>query len=295
MIFGVLGFFGWKIWKDWETVSTLAWHFSLFNLSIFLILLPFPFFIDVVAWHLVTRALGKKISFSKNFEIWMLSNFARYLPGGIWQYPGRVLLLSKLGISKVSGVTCLVLEALFVIFVGLSLTLLVFVSGGLNLSFESARFMSLAGLLLIVLFLCISNQKLMTKTSRLFISLTGKGQEIKSIRIPFRWVPPLILAYFFVFLLPSIMLFIMARSTVTLTFDLLPIFVGAYAASWLIGYVTFFAPAGIGVREVTLAGFLSVYVPFSVAAVVVIGLRVALFISEALGFGLAVLLSKRRP
>ena len=140
LISGILVFLGWKIWRDWETVIDFKWNFSLFDLTLFLIFLPLPFIFNVVAWHLVTRSQGEKISFSKNFEAWMFSNFARYLPGGIWQYPSRILLLSKEGVSKESCIKCLVLEALFVVFVGLLIVFFVLISGGLNLSFIGAGF-----------------------------------------------------------------------------------------------------------------------------------------------------------
>lgn len=294
LIFGVLGFLSWKVLDDWETITSFKWEFSLFDIALFLVFLPLPFLMDAIAWHLVTQAQGERISFFKNFEIWMISNFARYLPGGVWQYPGRILLLSKLGVSKTSAITCLVLESLFVSFTGLLLIFLMFISGSLNLSFESIRFLVLVGLSLTILFFLISSKKFMTKASRLFVSLTGKDWEIKNVSIPFSKIPILVFAYFLVFLFPSVMLFIIAKAVTPISLSILPVLVGAYAASWLVGYVTFFAPAGIGVREVSLAGFLSLYMPFSVAAVLVIALRIALLASEAVGFGLAVLISKKR-
>ncbi len=303
LICGILVFLGWKIWSDWETVIDFKWNFGLFDLTLFLIFLPLPFIFNVVAWHLVTRSQGEKISFSKNFEAWMFSNFARYLPGGIWQYPSRIFLLSKEGVSKESGIKCLVLEALFVVFVGLLIVFFVLISGGLNLSFIGAGFIIKQQVLFIFLtllflaffFLLVKSQRLMSFTSQLFTSLTGKAQNVKNIQISPVWVLLLIFAYFLAFLFPGVILFLLAKGAVAITLNLLYIFVAVYTASWLLGYVAFFAPAGIGVREAALAGFLSVYMPFSVAAVVVIALRVSLIASEAIGFGLAVLLSKRRP
>lgn len=211
-------------------------------------------------------------------------------------------MLSKEGVSKESGVKCLVLEALFVVFVGLLIVFLVLISGGLNLSFlgiefiekQQVLFVFLTLLFLIISLLLVKSQIFMSFVSRLFISVTGKGQNTKNIQISQIWVLLLIFAYFLAFLFPSVILFLLARTSVTMALEIFPLFIGAYAASWLLGYVAFFAPAGIGVREATLAGFLSVYMPFSVAAVLVIALRIALLASEAVGFGLALLISKKR-
>lgn len=301
MIWGILGFLGWKILSDWETIVNFKWNFSTFDLLLFIVFLPLPFFFNVVAWHLVTRSQGEKISFTKNFEAWMFSNFARYLPGGIWQYPSRILLLSKEGISKESGVKCLVLEALFVVFSGLLIVFIVLISGGLNLSFirvefimkQQVLFVFLTLLFLAFFFLLIKSQRFMSFASQLFISLTGKGQNVKNIQITHVWAMLLVFAYFSAFLFPGIILFLLTKGAVATSLSLLHVFIATYAASWLLGYVAFFAPAGIGVREAALAGFLSTYMPFSVAIVIVIALRVALIVSEAIGFGLAFLLSKR--
>lgn len=293
ILLAVLGFLGWKILAGWENISTLKWNFGFNDILLILFFLPLPFFFNVFAWHLVTLSQGEKISFSKNFEAWMFSNFARYLPGGIWQYPSRVFLLSKAGVSKESAVKCLILESLFVVFTGLLIVFLVFPTGQLNVSLKTVEYMLLSILSITLFFLLIKSQKFMNFVSWIFAK-ANRPAAFSHTQISLKWVPVLVLAYFLAFLFPSVILFLLTKEVATLSISSIYVFIGAYAASWLLGYVAFFAPAGIGVREAALAGFLSLYMPFSVSAVVVIGLRVALFVSEALGFALAILLSKKR-
>src|SRR3546814_3308628 len=50
---------------------------------------------------------------------------------------------------------------------------------------------------------------------------------------------------------------------------------GAFASSWLIGFVTPGAPAGFGVREVVLSLWLSESMPASTFVVLVLALRIA--------------------
>lgn len=292
MVVVVIGFLGWKIMSDWETIAAFKWNFSFTDMLLFLLFLPLPFISNVLAWHLITLAQGEKISFSKNFEAWIFSNFTRYLPGGVWQYPSRIILLSKEGVTKESGINCLILEALFVVFTGLLIMLLTFVSGWLNLTSQDVLLLVITLLFVILVFLLMKSQNFANIVRRTFTFITGKNQNIDNIVMPFRWVPILVLGYFLAFLFPSIILMLLIKGAVLLTFNSLLLLLGAYAASWLLGYIAFFAPAGIGVREASLAGFLSLYMPFSVAAIVVIALRISLFISEAIGFGFAVLLKK---
>jgi len=278
----VFAFLFWQIFWNRSTILSFQWRFSFSDVFLVIMFLLPIFIVNSFAWHLLTRALGAHISYSSNLKIWMFSNFARYLPGGIWQYPGRVLLLSREGVSKSFGATCLVLEALFVVFVSLSIVLLVFISGRLNLPFEDVRFLFLLFLFLLFLFVVISSERFMTGAARLLVSMTGRGKYIGNIRLPLRWVPILVLFFFLEFLLPGIVLFMLAGGVIPATLDLLPVFVGIYAASWLAGYITFFAPAGIGVREASIAGLLSFIMPFSVGVVIAVAFRLLLFVSEVL-------------
>lgn len=59
-------------------------------------------------------------------------------------------------------------------------------------------------------------------------------------------------------------------------------FVGIYTASWIIGYVTFFAPSGLGVQDVSIAALLSVFVPLPIASAIAILFRIILTLTELL-------------
>lgn len=70
------------------------------------------------------------------------------------------------------------------------------------------------------------------------------------------------------------------RLVLPLDFSLLPVFIGMFSLSWLLGYITLLAPAGLGVTEMSLTALLSLYIPFSLAAVLAIAFRVALVGTE---------------
>src|SRR3546814_889247 len=60
---------------------------------------------------------------------------------------------------------------------------------------------------------------------------------------------------------------------------------GAFASSWLIGFVTPGAPAGFGVREVVLSLWLSESMPASTVVVLVLALRIATTLGDVFSLG----------
>ena len=61
-----------------------------------------------------------------------------------------------------------------------------------------------------------------------------------------------------------------------------PLLVGAYSLASVVGIVALFAPAGLGVREAVLAGFITSIVASPVAAAVVVLIRVVTIIADVL-------------
>lgn len=62
-------------------------------------------------------------------------------------------------------------------------------------------------------------------------------------------------------------------------------FTGAFATSWIAGLVVPGAPAGLGVREVVLTAWLTDALPAETVVVLVVALRVATTIGDAINFG----------
>ncbi|GAG26533.1 unnamed protein product, partial [marine sediment metagenome] len=65
-----------------------------------------------------------------------------------------------------------------------------------------------------------------------------------------------------------------------------PLLIGGYNLAGVLGIVAFFAPAGLGVREGVLVGFLAPVVASPVAASLVVLARVAAILADILFIGL---------
>ena len=237
-------------------------------------------FLNAYSWHLLTKVMGFNITFGENIRIWMFPNIARYIPGKIWHYVGRVYLLSRQGVSKSQGTLAVLLDAIFTLSVGSLVVLLaVFV-----FNFPLARGIEwiLSGIILlpIVIATIFSNQKLLNIVVRFLQKVTKRAFSLRVYKFSFGWLIILTFVYFLNFLFAGISLFLIARGLFELQFELLPVFVGVYSAAWILAYMSFFTPGGLGVQEVSIAGMLSLFMPFSIASLIAILFRIALLFSE---------------
>jgi hypothetical protein len=79
----------------------------------------------------------------------------------------------------------------------------------------------------------------------------------------------------------------LVRSVYPLPLDHWPATASALALAFVIGFVVILAPAGVGVREAALTLLLSPYLPAGLAALVAIGSRLTLALSEVFGYAIA--------
>lgn len=276
LLAGLIGFLLWNILQNWSMLTRYPWSFRQPEIPILIISLFLIYPTNVFCWHLLTRAFGFNIPLRSNVKIWMFSNLARFLPGGFWQYPGRVYLLAKGGINKSQGAALIIIEALFVLMAGslaviISLYFSDFLPQNLKLIFVF--------ILLCSFLIMIFKQNILTAT----ISLVGR---ILHRRIPIlpSTLPNLklsLLAVFFLqFVTNGLVLFLLTRVAGDFPLSFLPVFIGIFAASWILGYLTIFAPGGLGVQEASIAGLLSFYIPFPVASVIAILFRLMILVSE---------------
>lgn len=296
VVLGLLGFLSWNIVQNWHTTTSIEWNLLSINGLLLFLFLFLVYVVNIFSWHMVTRALGANVSFKGNVRIWMLSNLSRLLPGGIWQYPSRIYLLSKEKISKTLGATAVIAEALFTLSVGAAVVFASLAFWQLPEKFvtygKALWTLLFVPLLLIIL---LTNQKVINRAVALIAKVKGKREAVlRDIRIPPVWLPVLITAFLARFLVIGSALFFLTRLVLPLDLSLLPIFIGVFSLSWLLGYITLLAPAGLGVTEVSLTALLSLYIPFSIAAVLAIAFRVALVGTEIIFLLVAFLFIKER-
>lgn len=276
----VFSFLGWQVIIDWPQVAgyfqKIKLQYLIISIPVFLLIYPE----GVVCWWAILKKMKIKIPFSAAAKIWIISNASRYIPGKIWQYVGRVELSKKeAGIERSETLFSLLLEIFLTIIAAGLVSILALPVIGLQ-SLNKSFFIFLLPALLIMLH---------PKVANIVISIIAK---LSKNRIKFAY--PLNFAdsisifplYILNFLLNGLALYLLVISVNGggISINNLLIISGFYAFSWVVGFLSFFSPGGIGVTEITLAYLLSFLIPLSLASSVAILYRFMLTISELLIF-----------
>lgn len=278
-------FLGWQVTKDWSQVSGYLQSIRLNYLILVFPLLLMIYPEGALCWWVLLRKLGIKVPFHKAIRIWIIANTSRYIPGKVWQYVGRVELLKReAGVDRPKGLISIIMEIFLVITTAglVSLLMLPFIElQNLNKSF----FIFLLPLSLIFLHPKISSFILN------LIARFSKNRINLSYSLSFKQLISILPLYILNFLLNGLALYVLTLSLYGEHFSAnasyMFAFSGFYAFSWAVGFLSFFAPGGLGITEITLSYLLSFVMPLSLASFITILYRFMLTISEFLVFALS--------
>lgn len=281
-----------EINKNSETLASINPNVSVPIAVRLVTIIMIAFFINVYSWHLLLVLHGIKTPLWKNSKIWMISNFSRLIPGTIWQYSSRIYMMQTEGISKSKSSTMLLLEGVFSItgaVLVIILTLPFWQLSNLN-NYRSLLFISF---LFIPFLLLVTNKKVHEALILLVKKISGKNiQLIKKLHIPFTKFAFLTMTFSLRFVSTGLAFIFLSQTMVEVSPILYPTYIGIFTFSWLIGYLAFFVPGGLGVIEASISSLLSFIIPFSTAAVLAIVYRTVMLISE-LGILAAIFLVDR--
>lgn len=291
LVFGIVGFLLWNIIKNLNQVEVIRFDFSIVNVSLLLLCLFPIYFVNVLSWHLITKSLGAKLTFFQNLEIWMYSNLSRFIPGGFWQYPSRVYLLNKKGVSKTLSTTAVALEGIFNLMIGGAIVVGSIFLFGLDVD-ENIFELTLLFILffLIILFIFV-NQMTINWLNKFFTRIFKKN-KIELVVLPGKFLIPICISFFFQYFFSGASLFFLTQGFFQLPYNLVINFIGIFTFSWLLGYITLFAPGGLGVQEISLASLMSNYMPFVLGSLIAIVFRILLYITEFITLVLIVLIKR---
>lgn len=214
----------------------------------------------VLVWRQIVASFGHRLPLGAAMRIWSTSELARYLPGSIWQVVGRVYLIRPYGVSgSVCSITQVLELAIFLlanILVALS-CLLYF--GIKNLQGAARLWLYAAAALLPVLLVLLHTRIFYSIINRILWQL-GKPLIVQRLR---GYMLVLLLLWNIVGLLwQSLAIFLIVQQPLGLTkWDWWWVVAGAYCLAWCAGFLAFWAPGGIGVREIVFIGAMCMILP----------------------------------
>lgn len=264
-----------KIFLDYK--STI--FSSITRIDSFLFLLGVYFYIiffllKSIIWTQILKKRGHQVPGRTAIYYYAVSDVKRYVPGNIISVISRITTLtpfvSKGEVAKAIGIetVLMVCSAIFIAIPALSFSLAKAQILSLNLFF----------------FLIISTVSLLTACLILF-------RKYLSFLSSFFDTFLFFLLAWFVFALASLFI---AVSFTYIHPDNLIFILSFFVLSWLIGYISFITPMGLGVRELAITASLSLFLPLALASVVAVLTRIGIILGELLYLCVVFIFAKLR-
>ncbi len=229
---------------------------------------------SAAGWQQLVLGLGGRITYRHALGIWVLGNIVRYIPGAIWQFLGRVYLAGEQGVSKLTTIISILYEIALLVVASAAVTLITLPLWPVGVTLP--WWLSLVGTAALVLLWPSTLPHLIKALARL------RGTPIGQVPI-LAW-PVLLrtLGWIIIRLVAGgIAFWILTSPFLPIGPADIPGMIGMYTFAWLVGYVTVFAPAGVGAADGTLAGFLSTWLPAAPTLSIVVIFRGLLLLAEA--------------
>lgn len=269
---------GYAVLKQWPalaaSIEEVRWEKLVLG---FVFLVPVILAKAAIPWTSL-QMLGVPFSFGKSARIYFFTQIFKYLPGGIWAFPGRMAVYQYLRVDRTKSVVS-VFREVTAEFLGAAIVGLVGVIRGLALStsLQSAIIIGVLGSVAVVVVIQtdwfwrrISSFRLFTNPS--ITAYMEADPKAKSVA----WLPRAVLVSVVFWLLlgfpiRQIALALVADGSGFSWLDAASMF----ALAWSAGFVIVLIPAGIGVREGAFAYLLNTILPVGAALSLALIMRVA--------------------
>ena len=301
LIAGILLFFLIKPFLQTHTQLkdiTFQVQWQWFLLSFCLILLYWSAYLYPFA-TLLSGITQKQVSFGNAFTLFHLANITRYLPGRIWGVVRLLSLSKQFGLSKTVVGSSLTLHVGVETAIGgviaLSLlfskqtretaqTVLEKISGHILL-FTLVGLGFIAGVLFLIPIVSTHARQFLKR-----LRATGTPLFQKSFR--YQWLK-IFASHILLWCCQGFAFFLFVRSLAPVPWTDVGILTACYAFAWIVGFLSFLTPGGLGVREGLLSLLLSSYMPLSQATLVALFCRVWILSAELVLAGATFCLRKK--
>ncbi len=275
--------------SNWSQIRQYSWDLDYPLLLLSFVLVGLTYSLLAKVWSQILKQSGSVVGYSKMFKIWFISNLGRYVPGKVWQFLGMLYLLEKENVPKSRSFSVAILAQALSSMAGILIML-----GCVKYDFYRRLFSDswwfspvliafIAGVIILIFY-----PKLLQKVMNLGLGIFKK----EKISLDYRPKNLLfyLLSYAGCWLLFGFCFLIFIKSIIPASFGIYFGVTGAFAGSVTIGFLAFFTPGGLGVREGILVALLSSYFPLPVATLIALLSRLWITLAELLLFFIALAL-----
>jgi len=239
-------------------------------------------------WTWVLQDLNQPVLSPQFIQVYLKTNIAKYLPGNVWHYYGRIVATKNANISSGAATLSVLLEPLLMAAAALIIIVLFgsqFAAANTTLVVQILQLLSLA------VVLCAVHPRFINPAIRFLYRLKAKkSANTAQPTVPFNIerypLRPLLGELGFLGLRGTgFILTIYALSS--LNWSQIPLLLGVFSFAWLLGLVIPGAPGGLGVFEATAYELLQHHFPAALIISAIALYRLISILAETVGAGLA--------
>ena len=289
VILGGTLFFLVKALKDnWQEVTTI--HIDAVGWAILLIATGITLLAHTWAgwvWTWVLKELNQPVNSCEFIQVYLKTNIAKYIPGNIWHYYGRIVAAKNANVSTGAATLSVLLEPLLMAAAALIIVLV----GSQFMAEKTTIILLIVQLLGLLGVLCVLHPRFLNRATRLLGRIKAKkstDDTPQAVPLNLEQYPlrPLLGELGFLGLRSTgFILTLFALSPLNLS--QIPLLLGAFSFAWLLGLVVPGAPGGLGVFEATAIALLQQHFPTAVLISATVVYRLVSILAETAGAGLA--------
>ncbi len=274
---------------QWTTVeprlSHIQIHWEWITLATSFVLLSYLLLIE--GWRRILGAWDSHLPFSHAARIWFLSNLGKYVPGNIWSLTAMGVMARERGMSGLAAAGSSVIMQMVSLATG---TAIVMVTGAKLLG----QPLLVGASVLLLLAILLSAPRFLPPLAQWIGGLIGKDIAPPEVPATSIWTAAIASTLSWLFYGIAFQLFV--GGVLGVSSGEISSYIAVYTAAYILGFISPIAPAGLGVREVTLAAFMTQLglANEADAALVAIAARLWLTIVELVPSGLYVATRTRR-
>lgn len=209
----------------------------------------------IQTWRVMLVAWGARLSFWRAAHIWSVANLYRYVPGKVWQIGAMGMMAQREGVSPVAATGTALLNTVVNITTGFAVAI---ATGTVALDAYRPGASRVA-----LVFTAIALAGLIALPVGM-PRVLALARRVSGRDLPTASVPPRVIAYAIVGNLITWVMYGFAFQLVVIgvlgqAAGALPSYVAVYSASYVLGYIVLFLPAGIGARDGAMAAALPAF------------------------------------
>ena len=274
IILAVTFFIFYNLYIRWDELKQYTFSFDIMYIIFFVVIIGLFYFIAPFIWGLSLRLVGQKPKYEKILKVWHSAQLVRYIPGNVAFVLGRTEVGKKEGIPRTKNLIATSLELSLIVIACLTIFLAYITFSATSIGYFI--------FILIPLGLVLLHPKI-------FIPIINFGLKlIKRPKIETKIKYSKILVLFIIVLIIQLMegiayaFLLRAIFDYNLTFLNILKFAAIYEGAWVIGFLSFLTPSGIGVREAALSLLLEPYMPLGIAIIFSIFARICCITVEVI-------------